>query len=57
MAFGFVFWLFWNYLMADRTGVPANNITWVAAFILYMIICKITYKGESGKTAKLEQGV
>lgn len=57
MAFGFAFWLFWNYLMADRTGVPANNITWVAAFILYMIICKITYKGESGKTAKLEQGV
>lgn len=54
IAFGFVFWLFWNYVMAESTGVPANNITWVVSFILYMIISKITYKGD---TAKLEQGV
>ena len=57
MAFGFAFWLFWNYIMAESTGVPANNITWVASFILYMIICKITYKGAGGRTAGLQQGV
>ena len=57
MIFGFAFWLFWNYLMAGRTGVPANNITWVIAFVLYMIICKITYKGDDGRAVEVKQGV
>lgn len=45
-AFGYAFWLFWNYVLADSTGIPANNITWVAAFFVFMIICKMTYKKE-----------
>ncbi len=57
MAFGFAFWLFWNYIMVDRTGIPANNITWAVSFILYMIICKCTYKDDNGGAVQLEQGV
>jgi len=45
-AFGYVFWLFWNYVLADSTGIPANNITWVAAFFVFIIISKLTYKED-----------
>lgn len=54
-AFGYVFWLFWNYVLAESTGIPANNITWVAAFFVFMIVAKFTYKdGQNDNMKKLE---
>ena len=54
MVFGFAFWLFWTNTFADSTGIPANNITWVISFVVFMIICKLTYKGD--RKQKMEQG-
>ena len=45
-AFGYIFWLVWEYFMAETTGVPANSITWAVAFCVFIIISKFTYKKE-----------
>ena len=54
-AFGYVFWLFWNYVLAESTGIPANNITWVVAFFVFIIVAKLTYKdGQNDNMKSLE---
>lgn len=51
-AFGYVFWLVWQFALSAPFDIPANNITWVCAFVVYFIVWKITYKGEDN--ARLE---
>lgn len=43
-AFGYVFWLIWEYIFAESTGIPANSITWVVTFFVFIIVAKLTYK-------------
>ena len=45
-AFGYVFWLIWEYVFAESTGIPANSITWVVTFFVFIIVAKLTYKEQ-----------
>lgn len=45
--FGYVFWLVWEYVFAEPTGVPANTLTWIVTFFIFIICAKLTYKKKS----------
>ena len=52
-VFGFSMYLIWQFALGAPFGIPANNITWVCALVVYFVVWKITYKGVDH--ARLEE--
>lgn len=43
-AFGYVFWMVWEFGLKTPWDIPANTITWFVCIFVFFIICKLTYK-------------
>jgi SSS family solute:Na+ symporter len=53
-AFGFIFYIFWQFILQGPWGIPANNITWLLSLIVYFVVWKITYRKPEETLEKLE---
>ena len=45
-AFGYAFWLVWEYVCAESTGIPANTLTWMVCIPVFFICCLVKPKAK-----------
>jgi SSS family solute:Na+ symporter len=53
-AFGFIFYVVWQFALNAPGGIPANNITWLLSLAVYFVVWKITYKPTEADAVRLE---
>lgn len=45
-----VLYISWEFILGAPFGLPSNVVTMVTSFVLFMIISKLTYKGDEDKS-------
>lgn len=52
-AFGYVFWMVWEFGLKAPWDIPANTITWIVCIFVFFILCKLTYKEGLNKSLEV----